>query len=197
MTDYQIIRELLEPWGELKSQDGSEWSGEISLPVEIEKLYKEVGPWGEVIYEEVGPIGSSIETIGGPVRIPPLYKLWDLQEGYRWDGNTRERLKNWKDDWLVIAALEADPFVLNINDGNILFGLHGQGVWNLQLFAPSIEKAFGILSTIGLALVQFGDDGYDDDSCEYTRELINFIEKQLVAYLNNRDHAKRVLDMLG
>jgi len=77
----QVVRDVLAPFGALRPQPASDWSGEIALHPSLIRLYEEVGPYGED--GPHGPAGLTIPTTGNPFDIPPLARLWDRQAGYR------------------------------------------------------------------------------------------------------------------
>ena len=106
------------------------------LPPALAEFYAEVGPLGPVVYEHVGPVGV---TIPGTA-LAPLAKLWVRQAGYRWDGNSGERLTDWPEDWLVIADQHADPLILEMSTGRVLYALHGAGRWDAQWLAPDCAR---------------------------------------------------------
>lgn len=193
MSDMIKLKKMLAPWGELKPQMLSDWEGDFPLPVTLEEFYRDVGPWGQIFSENIGPVGCSIEGFGEPVSIPPLHKLWELQSGYRWHGNTGERLDDWKDEWIVIAESCADPIVLDCVTGEVLFGFHGGGVWDLKVIASNIAVAFGALSTIGEVLVNAGDDGYDSEECDYTQETKDKVLENLENFLHSKLKANEFL----
>jgi hypothetical protein len=157
------LKKLLAPWGKLKSQPASDWKGEFALPAPIAAFYAEIGPLGETIYEKVGPVGVNIDLGGNPVRLPPLYKLWDLQMGYRTHGITKERIADWPDDWLVIAHEGANPYIFKLSDNQIYFDLAGSGKWQPKWLAADIATAFGGLATLANAMAALDEDSDFDD----------------------------------
>jgi hypothetical protein len=183
MHSFQSIRPLLERWGSLKQQFPSEWTGEIALPSVLEAFYLEVGPWGETRHEQVGPVGLTIDAGGNPVCVPPLYKLWGMQNGYRWHGLSGERLTDWKDDWLVIAEQGGDPFILEISTGHVLFDMHGSGRWSPKYFAKDLIQALGSIATVANALSDLGDEAFDDDTLELKPQSRQFVRSALARFL--------------
>ena len=63
-------------------QPASDWAGDIALPAELARFYR-----------EVGPCDCTLDTAGNPFFIPSLAKLWKQQAGYRWHGLTGEPRK--------------------------------------------------------------------------------------------------------
>ena len=88
-----------------------------------------------MVYEHVGPVGV---TIPGTAWVSRRW-LWVRQAGYRWDGNSGERLTDWPEDWLVIADQHADPLILEMSTGRVLYALHGAGRWDAQWLAPDLH----------------------------------------------------------
>jgi hypothetical protein len=163
MLSVAQVRMLLAPHGELRRQTRDRWSGAIPLPETVADFYEKIGPWGPTIHEGVGPVGSTIPTGGNPTCMPPLHRLWDYQAGYRWHANTGERLTDWSDDWLVVATEGANPYILEISTGRILFAFAGAGKWQpKEVFSDIFTMAAG-LATIGSVYNEAGEDMYDED----------------------------------
>jgi hypothetical protein len=161
MKNFDSIRPLLEPWGTLKSQSASEWSGEILLPQVVYDYYRELGPWGDAADKPAGVMGLTISCGGNPVSLPPLMYLWSAQACYRWHGHTGERLRGWKDEWLVIATEGSNPFVLDMESGAVHFALAG-GPPDFELFAPNLPIAVGAIATVGTAYENLDESYFDD-----------------------------------
>ncbi|WP_086932252.1 hypothetical protein [Agarilytica rhodophyticola] len=193
MNDFTSLKKMLQQWGELKPQDSEDWQGDFPLPDVLVSFYQEVGPWGPTYAEKIGPIGLEIESFREPISIPPLFKLWELQSGYRWHGNTGERLNDWKDTWIVVAECCGDPFVLDVSSGEMLFGFHGAGKWDLASIAADINTAFGALSVIGSTLLNAGEEGYDDEMCDYTEDTKKKVIEALSTFLNSENEASELL----
>ena len=126
--NHELLRRLLAPWGTLQPQPASDWRGEFPLPGVVAEFYENVGPWGRVVHAGHGPNGLCLDA-SMLVDIPPLRNLWHRQSGFRWNGNTLERSRDWKADWLLVADADADPFILDMPSGRILFARHGAGGW--------------------------------------------------------------------
>jgi len=77
-----------------------------------------------------------------------LYGSSDLvknQDGYSYNPEKKEKIKDWPEDYVVIADDGADPYVLDLSKSNgedapILFAYHGEGIWDFSEYAPSFEK---------------------------------------------------------
>lgn len=151
MPTPQTVRALLEPWGELRPQPVEEWTGEDPLPDAVRDFYL-----------EVGPVDLDIDCGGNPVHLPALDGLWELQIQYRWHGRTGERLRDWKDEWLVVAQAGGDPFILDFVTGQVSAARHGSREWVPVFFAGDLMTAIGNIATVGDALSALGEDAYDE-----------------------------------
>lgn len=157
----QAVRDALAPFGALRPQPPSDWTGEITPHPSLIRFYEEVGPYGED--GPHGPEGLAIPTTGNPFEIAPLVQLWDRQAGYRSHGPSGERLVGWTDEWLVVADQGGDPFLLDGTTGAVLHGQHGEGAWKLEpMFADVFVMAL-VLGTIGAVHEEGGDELYDDE----------------------------------
>jgi hypothetical protein len=188
------LKKLLAPWGELKSQPASDWTGEFALPAPIAAFYAEIGPLGETIYEKVGPVGVNIDLGGNPVSLPPLYKLWGLQIGYRTHGITKERIADWPDDWLVIAQEGANPYIFKLSDNQIYFDLAG-GEWRLKWLASDIATAFGGLATLANARAALDEDS-DFEDYEMLPAAREKCVAQLAKFLGDAEKAQAFVDTI-
>jgi hypothetical protein len=148
-------------FGPLHAQPADLWRGEIPLPTPLAAFYAQIGPWGETIHANVGPVGIDIPGVN--VSFPPLHRLWSLQAGYRWQGNSGERLLDWPDNWLVIADQHADPFIFDSNSGQVLFAFHGAGCWEASVLTQDLATFLAALAAIGTVYLDAGDDLDDDD----------------------------------
>jgi hypothetical protein len=195
--DIETLKTLLNPSGKLAPQPATDWQGDIPLPFPLADFYANVGPLGEVYYENVGPVGLTFNVGGNPVCMPPLTKLWKLQEGYRWDGNTGERINNWPNNWLVIAEQGGDPFILDTQNNVVYFAFHGAGAWAPNAFAPNIETAIGAIATVANTLSSFDEEeAFDEQTYELKPEVRTAVLHALTQFLgNNQAEAKRMLDV--
>ncbi|WZB70902.1 hypothetical protein WJ968_00675 [Achromobacter xylosoxidans] len=161
MSGYAPIRDQFLRFGDLRPQGAGEWRGPFPLPPALAEFYAEVGPLGPVVYEHVGPVGVTIP--GTALGFAPLAKLWVRQAGYRWDGNSGERLTDWPEDWLVIADQHADPLILEYVHRCVLYALHGAGRWDAQWLAPDLRTLAAVLASVGGVHEDAGDDLCDDE----------------------------------
>jgi hypothetical protein len=195
VVNMNELKKLLAPYGELKSQPASYWTGEFDLPAPIAAFYAEIGPYGETIHQNVGPVGVGIDLGGNPVCLPPLHKLWDLQMGYRTHGITKERIKDWPDEWLVIAAEGANPYIFNIKDAQIYFDFAGSGKWQPKWLAPDIATAFGGLATLANARAEL-DEEADFDDFEMLPAAREKCLAKLATFLGDAEKAQAFVDTL-
>ncbi|AWH21145.1 hypothetical protein [Stenotrophomonas sp. ZAC14D2_NAIMI4_6] len=157
----QDLRDRFTVFGPLQAQDENHWQGPFPLPAVVARFYAQVGPLGIEINAKVGHAGITIP--GLEVWIPPLQRLWSHQAGYRWHGISGEPIEDWPSNWLVIADLGADPFILDMDDGRILFAQHGRGHWDAGVFLDDLRTLMAALAAAGAVYLQAGDDLYNDD----------------------------------
>lgn len=148
-------------FGPLQAQDGRDWDGPFPLPPVLARYYAHVGPLGHEINAEVGRAGITIP--GLEVWVPPLRRLWRHQAGYRWNGISGEPIDSWPSNWLVIADRGADPFILDLDDGRVLFSHHGAGLLDAGEIATDVPTLMAALAAAGTVYMEAGDDLYNDD----------------------------------
>src|SRR5262245_369764 len=139
MVTAERARELLARHGNVQAQPPGDWTGAFPLPALVEQFY-----------QEVGPADVTIASHGNPFFLPRLSGLWQFQAGYRWNALNGVPIKDWHDDWLVIAGEGGDPFIFSRTTGRILFDEHGRGIWE-----P--EELFADLNTMAACLARLGD----------------------------------------
>lgn len=191
MFTVDILRSLLEPFGQLRSQSPSEWTGNIPLPAPLQKFYQQVGPLGATYYENVGPVGCTLTVGGNPVCIPPLSKLEALQAGYAWSTHPDDTLDGWNPNWLVIAEQGGDPFIYDQATGQVLFALHGAGAWKPVVFANDLYTAIGAIACVATSYCELDEDQFDDEAL--TETGYHTIRTDLATALGNADEAQRIL----
>ncbi len=148
-------------FGPLQAQDEHDWQGPFPLPPVLAHFYAQVGPLGEEINARVGRAGITVP--GLDVWIPPLQRLWSQQAGYRWHGISGERINDWPSNWLVIADRGADPFILDLDDGRVLFSHHGAGLLDAGEITADVPTLMAALAAAGTVYLDAGDDLYNDD----------------------------------
>jgi len=188
MSTYRLAKEIITrvfPHERLVPQSVASWHGEFPLPDEVARYYEELGP------EDV-----TIEGYGNPYFLPSLARLWEVQAGYRFHPNTKERFAEWSDDWLVIAYEGGDPYIYSRSSSIILYALHGQGVWEPDELFSSLEGMVTTFAIIGDVAVSAGDDLTDEES--YLREhYVEEAKQRISLVLGSRSEAELVLDSLG
>ena len=188
MSGYDLAKEIFSrafPNEKLVSQTVDLWQGDFPLP-DVAAEY----------YRDFGAFDVNIENYGNPIFLPSLARLWEHQTGYRFHGLANERLRDWDDDWLVIADQGADPFIFSRRSGNILFDYHGQGAWNpSELFSdlPTMIMSLGIMVEI---VVEAGED-FTDENSYINERFINTAKEKLSRVLNCETEAEAVLDTFG
>ncbi len=148
-------------FGLLRAQYEGDWQGPFPLPPLLARFYAQVGPLGHEINAKVGNSGITIP--GLDVWIPPLRRVWSHQAGYRWHGISGEPIDNWPSNWLVIADRGADPFILDLDDGRVLFSHHGAGLLDAGEIAADVPTLMTTLAAAGTVYLDAGDDLYNDD----------------------------------
>jgi hypothetical protein len=166
-TIINAARELLPQFGNVRPQPSSDWRGTFALPDEV-----------AAYYAEIGPCDIWIEGYGNPYFLPRLGGLWDFQRGYRWHGETGERIEEWDDAWLVIADQGGDAFIFDRTSGRILFALHGQGVWEPRPCFPNPPTMAACIGILGNIVREAGKNFTDSDCLvrpEYRERAISAI----------------------
>ncbi|CCP16068.1 hypothetical protein D7U98_05905 [Stenotrophomonas maltophilia] len=182
-------------FGLLRAQHEGDWQGPLPLPPVLARFYAQVGPLGHEINSKVGNSGITIP--GLDVWIPPLQRLWRHQAGYRWNGVSGEPIDSWPSNWLVIADRGADPFILDLDDGRVLFSHHGAGLLDAGEIVADVPTLMAVLAAAGTVYLETGDDLYDDDDDGGIRAVHEEAAVQAVAQvLGNRLDAECLLETL-
>ena len=161
MNSFESLRAQFDRFGELRPQPRDAWQGDIALPQVLADFYEQVGPWGATYHQNVGPVGITLSETN--ISFPPLYKLWERQAGYRWDASNGERVAEWQDNWLVIADQNADPFILDTGNGEILYAMHGTGAWDAAVVAPDLPTFAAAVAAVGVVCLEADEDLRNDD----------------------------------
>ncbi|MGG4603823.1 hypothetical protein ACLPHM_03410 [Paenalcaligenes sp. Me131] len=192
MFTVDTLRSLLEPFGQLRSQSPSEWTGQSDLPAPIADFYQQVGPLGHTYYENVGPVGCTLTVGGNPVCIPPLSKLAALQAGYAWSETPAQPLDDWNPNWLVIAEQGGDPFIYDKTTGHVLFAFHGAGSWKPTFFTKNLTTAIGALATVATSYCCLDEDQFFDEAL--LDSGLQCITDDLANVVGGLAEAQRMLD---
>jgi hypothetical protein len=96
-------------------------------------------------HRKYSPLNVLIERRGFSegLRLYGASELISRQDGYAIRATPTRPIKNWPKDYVVIADMAADPFVLDIskttgNDAPILKARHGEGAWKFRV----VHKTF-------------------------------------------------------
>ncbi|ELC7322426.1 hypothetical protein D7T48_12360 [Stenotrophomonas maltophilia] len=182
-------------FGLLRAQHEGDWQGPFPLPPVLARFYAQVGPLGHEINAKAGNSGITIP--GLDVWMPPLRRVWSHQAGYRWHGISGEPIDNWPSNWLVIADRGADPFILDLDDGRVLFSHHGAGLLDAGEIAADVLTLMAALAAAGTVYLEAGDDLYDDDDDGGIRAMHEEAAVQaVVQVLGNRLDAECLLETL-
>jgi hypothetical protein len=178
-------RDLLARFGTCVPQPASDWQGDVPLPAAV-----------AAFYAEVGPAGVEVPAPGNWFSFPTLVGLWELQSGYRWHGLTGERLPEWPDGWLVVAAQGGDPLVLDTTDGTLALLGHGRGGWDFGHELPgTLAEVAGAIALLGGLIEDDVDERRYDDDLDLTDGWLAEARRTLVAAYGETGSA--VLDALA
>ena len=193
MNSFEHIRAQFARFGELRPQPREQWQGSLALPQGVADFYEQVGPWGATRHQNMGPVGITLSETN--ISFAPLHKLWDRQAGYRWDAVSGKRVDDWRDNWLMIADQNADPFILDTGTGQILHARHGAGAWDAGMVAPDLPTFAAAAAAVGLVCLEADEDLRNDD-WEIKPEHRARALQALTAVLGDADEAEGFLDVL-
>ncbi|MDY6055206.1 hypothetical protein [Micrococcus sp.] len=186
--DLVAAREALAVFGPLSRQEPIEWAAEEPLATDLADFYRYVGPeWVE------------IDTVGLPLMLFPLDRLWDEQAGYRWNHRTGAQLVDWTEDWTVVAKQGAEPFIHEASTGRVLMAPGEEG-WEDRLGEP--EPVFRDLTEMARALAAVGaawaraDEPFTPD-WHLRAEVVADVVAGLEAVLGSRERATALARTLG
>jgi len=189
------LRATFARFGTLQPQHADAWQGPFPLPDVLAGFYAHVGPFGEVFNPAKGPSGITVP--GLEVWLPPLHRLWAYQAGYRWNGIDGEPIGGWPAHWLVIADRGADPLILDINDGRVLFARHGAGHWDADEFVADVPTLMAALAAAGSVYLEADEDLYsDDDDGGIRPEHREAALRAVAAVLGDADEAELFRDAM-
>jgi hypothetical protein len=183
--DWQKLRELLEPYGDLKPQGISDWNGETELPDEVIEFY-----------QYIGPNDLTVGLGGNPIMIPSLSALATYQVGYRTHGVTKQRIKDWPDHWLVIAVEGANPFIFDCEGSQVLFAMAGAGKWSPSVVATELYTAVSGIAVMANALHSLDDDQIYDDNFNLLPEAYESVLTALAHFLGSREKANAFVEAI-
>jgi len=185
MIDAPTARRLLSAHGVTQTQPATDWDGTFPLPPALDAFYR-----------EVGPVDVTIDGFGNPYFLPSLARLWQYQAGYRWNSKTGEPAVGWNDDWIVVAAEGADPFIFSRAHGNVSRADHGTGTWTLSEVFSDLNAMAACLGILGSVVASAGDALLDDDF-NIRAIHIDSAKRQLAKLLGDEQQAEAILGSLG
>ena len=179
------VRSILGLHGTTKPQTEDEWSGQLRLPDEVVRFYR-----------EVGPVDLTVPGTANSFFFPSLRNLWSHQAGYRWDGNTGEEVLDWSRDWLVIADEGADPFIFNLADRRVLWAMHGTSSWDAGEVYEDLFTMAACIGTLGRVIEEAGLDLFDDE-CNIVDSYKDIARAHISELLGDSKTAEPVLEQHG
>lgn len=94
----------------IKSNDAKcemlEQKKELSLPEELRNYIKQVCPSNPTI----------INGVGHPIELLSIEQLSWQMEGYNFDSVNQKVIKNWQENWFLIASEGGEPVIINLDD---------------------------------------------------------------------------------
>ena len=185
MVTAEVAKRLLALHGEVRPQPPSDWTGAFSIPRDVERFFR-----------EVGPANVTIKAHGNPYFLPSLADLWQFQAGYRWNGLSGEPIKDWPDDWIVVADEGGDPFIFVRSSGVVLHAYHGEGEWDAGEMFPDLNTMAACLAQIGAIVLESGRD-YMEEDCSIRPKYRALASARLHDLLGSKSEAEAVLGVLG
>ncbi len=158
LTPEKVVL-YLSQHGTCKSQASNLWQGELALPEHLVNFYQQVGP-------------ENISIPGGLDNyfLPSLFRLWKFQEGYSWNNLTAKNLfPDWPHYWIVVSAIEANPFIYDNHRKEIGFAYHGEGNWSPRPVFPDLYVMAASFAVFGTWFSK--TDHLSSDEQEYTEVL--------------------------
>jgi hypothetical protein len=123
-------------------------------------------------------------------------ELWNLQAGYRFHPDTKERFEDWRDHWLVVAYEGGDPYIFDMRAETILHDYHGRGFWKPETMFRSLAEMVCVFAVLGGIAMQAGDDLTDEQGHilpGYYRDAAESLER----ILDDRTSSVTILNSLG
>lgn len=128
------IRQRLLALGEpCAAQPAADWQGDIALPAELERFYR-----------EVGPLDCTLESAGNPFFLPSLARLWQRQAGYRWHGIAVHYAK--RQQGRKVFAAQTSHLPLKVNMAGVIPAIFASSI---LLFPASLGSWFGQSEGLG------------------------------------------------
>jgi len=124
----------------------------MEIPKEIENFLSQMIP-------SSGQIDIGFELF----EFPSVEKLIEYQIGYRCHAITNEREKDWKENWVVFGASNADPLIYNTNNKEVLFDRHGAGRWSPVTLFTNLNEMYNCFIKISKIIEKAGKNFHDND----------------------------------
>lgn len=97
----------------------------------------------------------------------------------------------------MIADRGADPFILDLDDGRVLFSHHGAGLLDAGEITTDVPTLMAALAAAGTVYLDAGDDLYNDDDDGGIRPEYQEAAVQAVArVLGDRMQAESFIETL-
>lgn len=171
----------------LDSQTARTVSGELALPQSFVSLYEAHGPAER----------SSIPWVVEDLLVFAFSELPAAQAGYRWVGADRAPAPSWERNWVVVASVFGDPFLIDTSTEScsVLFARHGAGSWSPTEVASSMEAFLEALAVFEEVLLRrFDLDVWGDDGL--LPKFVQDVERELLGILGT-DQASRFAGLLA
>ncbi len=156
------------------AEDIAQLAGTFRIPIGMMETYSSEGPAGS----------SSVPWIVEDLRLYSLRELPGALEGYAWTRPQREELPAWPNDWVVIASIFGDPFVVDVADqaAPVYFARWRRGAWQPTRVALALGGFIDALTTFEKVLL----DDFDGDAWrggDLKEEFLPAVEDRLRANL--------------
>jgi len=171
----------------LDTQVAQAVSGELALPRSFVSLYQANGPVER----------SSIPWVVEDLLVFAFSELPAAQAGYRWIGVDRATSTSWQSNWVVVASVFGDPFLIDTSAERcpVLFARHDDGAWSPTEVAVSMEAFLEALAAFEQVLLgRFALDVWGDDGL--LPQFVEDVERELAGILG-ANHASRFAGLLA
>jgi len=166
---------------------GYEFGVHQSAPGATEAAAQELGVPSDFVtaYVSAGPApNTSIPWVVEEMHIFSIPDLFEAQDGYRWSGPERRRLDGWPSEWVVVAAVFGDPYLIDTSQDGlpVYFARHGAGEWRRHRIAPNMPTFIEALAIFESVLLnEFNSEVWDQDGlrADFTRRLTEVLAAKL------------------
>jgi hypothetical protein len=146
-------------------------------------------------YAILGPVNITIKSYGDSFFFPSLSRLWERQEGYRYDAITKGQVNDWPDDWIVIVDVGADPFIFSKRTEKVFFAHHGEGDWQTTFLFNNLEEMASCILILG-SVVHEAANNFTNADFLINRRYYLEAEWQLAKFLLSEPRATNLLTQL-